>query len=213
MKRIFFAFICFAFSAGMKAQIIDSKVDFGKTSYQGIMAEFQYNSDVVEKIIEEDMKAKGMGKSKSSKGFMFYQAIVFPKLSNEKLDLYFRVEPNDKDKKNQSVLYVLVSKGGDQFISTAENAAVINNVKDYLKELMPQFEQVTLLAKVKEQEDLVKKEEKTYTRLVDEEKNLEERKKKVEKDLIDNKSAQQKQKSEVEKQKQLLQTLKSKLKS
>jgi hypothetical protein len=213
MKHLFFSLILIISSLFINAQIIDSKVDFGKTSYQGIMAEFAHNSDIIENILEEDMKNKGMGKSKSSKGFLFYQAIVFPRLSNDKLDLYFKVEESSKDKKNQSIVYVLVSKGGDQFISSADNAAIMNNVKDYLKELMPQFENATLMVKVKEQEELVKKEDKAYARLVDEEKNLEDRKKKIEKDLIDNKSSQQKQKAELEKQKQLLQSLKAKLKN
>jgi hypothetical protein len=89
----------------------------------------------------------------------------------------------------------------------------MNNVKDYLRELVPQFENATLQVKIKEQEELVKKEDKAYTRLVDEEKSLEDRKKKIEKDLIDNKSSQQKQKTELEKQKQVLQSLKAKLKN
>jgi hypothetical protein len=213
MKHLFSLFL-FVFVFGIaNSQIIDSKVDFGKTSYQGIMAEFAHNSKLIETILEEDMKNKGMGKSKSSKGFLFYQAINFPKLSTEKLDFYFKVEENSKDKKNQSIIYVLVSKGGDQFISSADNAAIMNNVKDYLRELVPQFENATLQVKIKEQEELVKKEDKAYTRLVDEEKSLEDRKKKIEKDLIDNKSSQQKQKTELEKQKQVLQSLKAKLKN
>jgi len=44
-------------------------------------------------------------------GFYVFNNVVLPYLSNQKLDMYFKVVQKNKEEKNSSTLYLLVSRG------------------------------------------------------------------------------------------------------
>jgi paraquat-inducible protein B len=204
------------FSVGLviavTAQSYETKAEYNKAQQPAVVCEFAYDPGMVEDVIEEEMKQKGFGKGKSSKGFTLYQAINFTEISAEKVDFYVMVDKKSRKDKGTAVVTVLVSKGYDNFMSGSSDANVIQNVMTYVNGLKEKLEKTSLEMQITDQETLVKKEEKKHQGLIDEADDLEKKKRKLEQDIADNKKEQEKQKAEAEKQRQILEALKAKRK-
>lgn len=196
-----------------KAQAGEVRTTFNKTEQPAIAAEYGYDADLVDKAITDDLRQRGFGKGKSSKGYTLYQGINFNDISPDKIDLYYKVERKSKKDKDRTIITVLVSKGYDNFITSATEAKLVEATIKYVNGLQPKFVSNNLEQQIKDQEDLVKKEEKKANNLGDDGTDLEKKKRKIEEDIATNKNDQAKQKSEVEKQRQVLETLKGQRKN
>jgi hypothetical protein len=213
MKKILFLLFATISFLAAKAQAVEAQVPYNKVNQPAVTAEFITDVDIAEKAVSEDLKTRGFGKGKSAKGFTLYQAINFTEISADKIDLYIKTEKKSKKEKDKTILTVLVSKGYDNFVSSTTEPKMIAAVMNYVNGLKPKFETGNLEVQIKEQEDVIKKEEKRQNNLIDDGTDLEKKKRKVEDDIASNKKDQEKQKAEVEKQKQILETLKKQLKN
>jgi hypothetical protein len=210
MKKIILFVICLFCFTTIFAQAVESKVKYNKTDQPGINAEFLGEASLVEKVIEEDLKSKGFGKGKGVKGYTLYEGINFSEISPDKIDLYVKVERKSKKEKEKSFVTFMASKGYDNFVNSNKEPKLISALINYTNNLIPKINAGNLDAKIKEQDEIVKKEEKKQTNLIDDASDLEKKKRKIEEDIINNKKEQENQKSEVEKQRQILETLKAK---
>ncbi len=213
MKKILITLAVSLSSYLTKAQAVEAQVTYNKVNQPAVTAEFITDIDIAEKVVAEDLKTRGFGKGKSSKGFTLYQAINFTEISADKIDLYVKTEKKSKKEKDKSIITILISKGYDNFVSSTTEPKMIAAVVNYLNGLKPKFETGNLEVQIKDQEDIIKKEEKKSNNLIDDGTDLEKKKRKIEDDIINNKKEQEKQKVEVEKQKQILETLKKQLKN
>lgn len=212
MKVILFT-CCLIFAFAARAQSVEGTTEYNKVKQPAVICEFPYPPGLVETVLEDDLKQKGFGKGKSSKSFQLYQAINFSEISGEKIDLYVRVEKKSRKESEIATITVLVSKGYDNFISSATDASIMNNVAGYVNGLKPKLEKSSLEIQITDQEDLLRKEEKKFNTLVDDGESLVKKKKKLEDDIEDNKKEQEKQRSEVEKQRVILETIKAQRKN
>ncbi len=213
MKRILVCATLMMASFFAAAQAVETKTSYNKADQPAAVGEFMYEVGIVEKAIENDMKQRGYGKGKSSKGFTLYQAINFNEISADKIDFYIKAEKKSKKEKDRTIVTVLVSKGYDNFISGITEAKMMEGAINYINSLKPKFDAGNLDVQIKEQEDLVKKTEKKYVNLTDDGASLEKKKRNIEEDIANNKKEQEAQKAEVEKQKQILETLKAQKKN
>lgn len=191
------------------AQSVEGTAEYNKAVKPAVICEFPYPPALVENVLFDDLKQKGFGKGKGTKGFEVYQAINFTEISTDKIDFYVKVERKSRKEKDISVITVLLSKGYDNFVSGASDASMVQNAMTYVNGLKPKLEKTSLEIQIADQEEVLKKAEKKMTDLVDDASSLEKKKKKIEEEIDDNKKEQEKQKSEVEKQKQILDSIKA----
>lgn len=195
--------------AAARSQSYESKTEYNKVQQPAILCEFAYPASLVEEVVETDLKQKGLGKAKSTKGFNLYQAVNFTEISGDKIDFYISIDRKSRKEKDLTTVAVLVSKGYDNFISGSSDAAIMQNVMTYVNGLKDKLEKASLEIKIADQEAAVKKEDKRYNDLIDEAADLEKKRRKIESDIEDNKKNQEKQKAEAAKQKEILETLRA----
>jgi len=212
MKKVFTIIALLGFAVLVKAQVNEGTAVLNKMERPAIIGEFNFPSAVTESVLLEDMKYRGFGKGDESKGFHKYAGILFPYISTEKIDFYFKVNDKSNKEKNVSIVSVIVSKGYDNFVSGATDPAIMDSTKAYLSGLMFKFEQKKLEFDIEEQRDVVAKAEKKYQNLVGDGESLITRLKSIEESIAKNQQEQDAQKALLEKEKQLLDTLKSLLK-
>jgi hypothetical protein len=197
----------------MQAQALESKALYNKVEQTAVAAEYAYDIDIVEAAIEQDLKQRGFGKGKSSKGYSLYQGISFLEIASDKIDFYIKAEKKSKKEKDKTIITVLVSKGYDNFVNGTTDPKIIQAAINYINNLKVKFDSGNLELQIKEQEDVIKKEDKKYNNLIDDASDLEKKKRKIEEDIVNNKKNQDTQKAEVEKQRQILESLKAQRKN
>jgi len=185
----------------------ESSVKFNKTNENAVVADFDKPAEVVEAALKDRLDKEGLGKMKTSKGFMSYAGTLWNSVSTDKLDIYFKVE----GKKNKSTVSVLVSKGYDNFITTATDAKTIENVKTFLNSLVNYTNTYQLGLNIKEQEELVKKAEKTWSSSVDNNKDLLSQKEKLERKIAESNNEQVLKQKALDEEKKKLADLKGQM--
>jgi hypothetical protein len=191
--------------------IVSAQARLSTTSYQKAMQpaveiELPYAEKTVKQAVENKMQQKGY-KGKDTKGFTMYQGVRLPELSNDAYDLYFKID--QKNKKSNTILYLLLSSGYEKFVGEADNPELIANAKKFLEHLMEVVGSHDLELQIKDQEEAVKKAEKKLAGLVEDGEDMKKKKAKLEKDMEDNAKKIEEQQKEAEKQRQIMETLKS----
>src|SRR5688500_19252406 len=106
-------------------------VTINKNIQPGLVLHLPNNTDVAEGTILQKLKETGYSPETKGKlfwkknkldGFYVFNGISLPALNNQKLDMYFKVEKESKSQKEQSIIYMLVSKVYDNFISQEVNS-------------------------------------------------------------------------------------------
>ena len=208
MKTLFtlIAIACFCLSA--TAQSETTTVNYLKADRQAVANEIPFPEKTIMKAIDNKMQQLGY-KGKDSKGFTVYKAVRLPELGSADYDLYFIAERKSRRNKENSTVTLMISKGPDNFATVKDDAALFDNAKKYLDNILPMITAYDLEQQINEQQDAVNNADKKYNNLIDEGQSLEKKRKNIEKDIEDNKKNQENQAVEIEKQKQKLETLKA----
>lgn len=209
MKKVFASLaIAFAITGAAQAQNAhEAAVKFNKTTENAVIADYDKPADMVEAALKDRLEKDGLGKMKSSKGFMGYAGTLWNTVSTDKLDLYFKVE----GKKDKSTVTVLISKGYDNFITSASDARTIDNVKAFLNDFMTYANSYQLGLNIKAQEENIKKVEKTFNNSVDNNKDLLAQKEKLERKIAESNNDQILKQKSLDEEKQKLANLKAQL--
>jgi len=139
------------------------------------------------------------------KGFLLYKNIYITEISQDRMDYLFKVERKSRKASDESVLYMIMMKDGQNALTTMQ-AYDIGNAKLFLNNLLPEIEEANLELQIKAQEDVVAKAEKKLSGLQKDKKDLEEK-------LANNAKSQDETIKDIEAQKQNLETLRGKRKS
>jgi hypothetical protein len=212
MKKVFLAAAFIAIVAFGNAQAIETQAEYNKTKQTAGMVEYTVDASMAEDILTEDLKSKGFGKGKSTKGYKLYQGINFNEISADKIDLYIKAEKKSKKEKDKTIITMLVSKGYDNFINATTDPKALAAILVYLNNLKPKLDLGNLDAQIKEQEEIFAKAEKKQANYVDDLSDLEKKKRNIEEDIVKKKADIEAQKAEVEKQRIALEALKVKRK-
>ncbi|HOW31518.1 MAG TPA: hypothetical protein PLP88_08125 [Bacteroidales bacterium] len=208
MKKLFTLLAVIGLANVLKAQVADGTAVFNRVEQPAVIAEFNYSPAVVEAVLMDDMKSRGFGKGSVTKGYHKFEGIMFPYLSSDKIDFYFKVSEKNKEK-GKSMVSALVSKGGEMFVSSAYDPAIMDSTKAYLMGFTEAFDQKKLDFDIEDQRQVLAKAEKKYENLVGDGESMVTKLKNLESDIEKNKQEQAKQKDLLDKEKQLLETLKS----
>jgi len=198
MKQIIIPIIFISlFASAGKAQSYEGTVDYQKKDEKAIIIEFPYPPSVVEDAIIDKLEKLGF-KKKESKGFLVYKNIVLTDISVEPADYMFKVERKSRKDKDESIVYLLISRNDENIIARSD-ALVNSNTKTFLNNLSPDIETHNLEVQIKDQENTVEKAEKKLKNLQDDKESMEKKIKKLQGDLAENSKDQVDQQKEIEK--------------
>jgi hypothetical protein len=209
----------FVFAGLVSAQSMSTTVRYKDNLQPSLVLQLPYSTSVTEGTILKklneigyDPETKGALFWKKNKidGFFIYSEVTLQQMMNQKLDLYFKVDRKSKKEKDKSTLYLLVSKGYDNFISPTSDSAVFRAAKKFLNSFVSESAEFKLNLDIEAQEETVKDAEKKLNQLEGKEADLIKKIEQLNKDLVDNKVDQENQKLEIENQKIRLDELRKK---
>jgi len=201
----------FFFAYTASAQSYEGTVGYQKKEEKAIIIEFPYPPSVVEDAIIDKMEKLGY-KKKESKGFLIFKNAIITDISSEPADYMIKVERKSRKDKDESIVYLLISRK-DENIIARRDALVNSNSKTFLDRLSPDVEAYNVEVQIRNQETVVSKAEKKLKDLQDDQESMEKKIKKLQDDLKENAKDQEDQQKEIEKQKQVLEAVKGKRKS
>ena len=202
------------------SQATFTTITIDKKVQPGLVLELPNNTDVAEGTILQKLKETGYSPETKGKlfwkknkldGFYVFNGIQLPALDNQKLDMYFKVEPKSKTQKDQAIIYLLVSKGYDNFISPEVDTATFVAATAFLNGFVAGTASYRLNLDIEEQEKIVKAAEKKLTNLQDDEKSIAKKIEDLQADLKNKKDDQAMQEKEIANQKTKLEELKAKV--
>lgn len=207
MKKIIasVAILCAAFSFHAQAQnAYETQVKYNKNNQNAVVAEYELPKDVVEAALKERFEKAGLGKAKSSKGYLTYPGKLWNEVTTAKVDVFAKVE----EKKGKSTVQILVSTGNDNFITSGSDANAIQNVKTFMNSFLKDVTAYQLKLDIEKQEELLKKAEKEFNNSVSSGKDLSKEKEKLEKKITENTNEQTLKQRAFDDEKIKLETLK-----
>jgi len=154
-----------------------------------------------QEALDNKLKAEGLKSSKNVKGWSLYEGALLSRISDTKMDYYFKVEQNGKNKE-ESLVYVSMSKGYGNFVDANSDRDLIEKAKAFLNGFVADVSahqlSLDIAAQTKVAEEAAKAHEKSVKDGEDLAKKLEE-----------NKQDQANKKAEMEKQRAALDALKA----
>ena len=130
MRKIFlFITVAFVLPLLSIGQAADTLTYFNQQTLAASVAHYNYSAEEINGALEKKFIAAKFPKaSKSKDGYMLYKGVSMPEISTVKLDFYSKVVPNGAN----SSLYIILSKGYDNYISKSSDPEIIANTLNFL---------------------------------------------------------------------------------
>jgi hypothetical protein len=199
-----------------RAQSSVTTIEYNKTMQPALVLELPNTTNDVDGTILGKLKQIGYNpetqghlfwKTNTIDGFYVFNNVVLPSLSTQKLDMYFKVVQKNKEEKDNTTLYMLVSKGNGNFASPQMDTALWNSSQVFLNSFVEKTTAYNLEQNIKAQENTVNDSQKKLVALQNDEKDLAEKIKKYQSDLSTNQSNQKDQQQDIGNQQKLLESL------
>lgn len=211
-------FLLLCCSMAASAQSVGTTVKFDKENKQGLMLYLPYSQDVAEGTILTKLKEIGFEPESSGSlfwkqnkinGFYVFKGVTLKGESPQLVDLYFKVDNRGSKKDKQSVMYMLTSKGANNFVTNASDAPVYAAAQNFLNSFTTETAVYKHTLDVQAQEETVKKAEKKLADLQEDERDLNKKIAKLQEDLRKNKETQVSQQATIEAERKKLEELKT----
>jgi hypothetical protein len=222
MKKQYMLMIILATGiTGARAQSSSTTIQYNEKMQPALVLELPNNTeDAVGTIL---LKLKQTGYNPETQGALFWKKhkidgfyvfsnVAMSSLSSLKLDMYFKVVQKNNEEKNNSTLYMLISKGNDNFVSPENDPALWDSTKVFLNSFVEKTTAYSLEQDITAQETSVKVAQDKLAGLQKDEKDLADKIKKYQDDLANNQGNQKNQQQDIENQIKLLGDLKLKRK-
>jgi hypothetical protein len=197
-----------------RAQSSSTTIQFNDKMRPALVVELPNSTADAEGTILQKLKETGYNhetqghlfwKKNKIDGFYVFNNVLLPSLSNQEMDMYFKVIQKNKEEKNSSNLYLLVSSGNENFASPEGDTTLWNSSKMFLNSFVEKTTAYSLEQNIKHQENTVKEFQDKLTALQNEEKDLAEK-------IRQNQEDQKNQQLNIENHNKLLEDLKLKRK-
>jgi hypothetical protein len=186
------------------AQATEGYVEYQKSKQPAAVISLPYPESWVNKALNDYLSKKG-SKVNDIKGFKTFRNTSGNDQDPSNADMYMKIERKSRQEKDQTTISLMVGSPNDNISSNNPGSQMnMQQAKDFLNQLIPIMESYNLEMSIRDQNDLINKEEKKYKSLVDDGNDLEKKRSSIENKISDNKQEQLKQSSIVEKQKQNL---------
>ena len=197
-----------------RAQSSFTTIQFNNKMQPALLLELPNTTDDAEGTILQKLKQTGykpetqghlFWKKNKIDGFYAFNGIVLPSLSNEKLDMYFKVVQKNKEEKSSSTVYLLVSTGNENFASPEGDTALWNSSQMFFNSFVEKTTAFSLEQDISAQENVLKDAQNKLTNLQQDEKDLADK-------TVKNQKAQKNEQLNIEAQGKALEDLKLKRK-
>src|ERR1043165_9431485 len=164
--KFLFLLLLMAACITASAQSVSTTVKFDKANKPALMLYLPYSDEVAEGTILTKLKETGFEpetkgslfwKQNKVNGFYVFKGVVLTGDKTEMVDLYFKVDRRGSKKDNQSVMYMLTSKGGDNFITDASDPGTFSAAQSFLNGFTNETATYKHTLDVQAQEEIVKK--------------------------------------------------------
>lgn len=214
-KGLLFLAITTCLMSFVYGQAYETAIDYNKKKQNAYTIEYPYTTEALENAIVSKIERMGnKGKTErgifnKDKGFIVFKSATISDISDNAMDYIVKVEQKSRKDKNNSILYMLVNKDGED-ASKSFDASDSRRVKDFLESLQPDVLAADLEIQIKNQEDVVAKAEKRLKNLKDDQASMEKKIKNLQDDLKKNSRDQDDAQKDIENQKVSLEALKGK---
>jgi len=123
---------------GQDIKIKEGPVKMGKTKLWCFSARYNYDKTATTEAMEQNISRANIKRSSRKKGFSKYKGVSWTTFSNTSCDYYYKV----RSKKGRSTVYLCVSKGYDNYVTSTSDAAIAGNINTYLQNLNEQIAQI-----------------------------------------------------------------------
>ena len=211
MKRLLISIIVtMIFSMPAFSQAYETTITYDKKKQKSIAIDYAYPQEAVQNAIANRIQQGGhtareeKGLFNKDKGFIVVKNAFLTDISDDKLDYIWKVDRKSRRDKDESTLYLVVNRNGEDVINNM-NGDEIRKIKSFMNDLAPAIEEANLELEIKAQDDVVIKSEKKY-------KDLQEEKTELEAKIKKNQEAIAAQEKHIETQRSALELLKGKRK-
>lgn len=195
------------------------RIEYQKKDRQAVVLYTQYSTEIVEGAIKERMDQLG-NKGRENKSFInlgkgnfiAYKGASVPNIKGT-YDLYFKVERKSRREKEESVVYLVIGKGPDDFASSTTDCPLMDEAKSFMNSLPPHIEAYNLEVDIKGQEDMLAKIQGKIDGLLKDSIDLDKKIQALQDKMQQNSISRQEQAAELEKQRLVLEAMKQKRKS
>jgi hypothetical protein len=134
MRKVAFFILTMTMTVSVFSQSAkEETIKYNKTSVPGISYETaDYDVKVTTAALKNRMEKDARLKGTNMNGFRFYPAQAFAEFGNLNYDIYTKVVTTGKKKSLKTVIYLLVSKGNENFESAAKDPELSANMKAFL---------------------------------------------------------------------------------
>jgi len=197
-----------------RAQSSSTTIQYNEKMQPALVLELPNTTDeaegtIIQKLKETGYDAETQGhlfwKKNKIDGFYVFNNVVLPSVSNQKLDMYFKVVQKNQEEKNNSTVYLLVSSGNENFVSPDGDTTLWNSSQIFLNSFVDKTTAYSLEQHIKDQENKVKESQDKLGNLQKNEKDLADK-------IARNQEDQKNQQLDIENQNKLLADLKLKRK-
>lgn len=220
MKKVYFILLVsvLSISAWSQVQVYETTIEYDKKKHTAFAIDYSYPPEAVEDALVKKLEQLGYkskeekGLFNKNKGFRVHKGAFITEIHQSSMDYAFKVEPKSKRNKDESVIYMVVIKDGENAKAGFQEADV-EKARAFLTNLQPHVETANLELQIRTQEETVVKAEKKLKDLQDDQQSMEKKIKELQDDLKTNAQNQENQKKLIENQKTALDGLKGKRKS
>ena len=147
-----------------RAQSSFTTIEYNKKMQPALVLELPNTTDDVKGTILNKLKQIGYNpetqgaffwKKNTTDGFYVFNKVVLPSISTQTLDMYFKVVQKNREEKNSSTLYLLVSSGNENFASPEKDTTLWNSSQLFLNSFVEKTTAYSLEQNIKAQENTV----------------------------------------------------------
>ncbi len=129
MKFISAAGLCLLLSVSAFAQDAhEGTIRYKKEDRSGVLANYDVPQSMTEDALTDRLKSMKLGKKHKESGFWKYEGVNWPEIAPTTIDVYFHVDRV----KGRTEVSMLVSPGNGNFVTSATDPAIINNMSAFL---------------------------------------------------------------------------------
>jgi len=215
MKRITLPFLALILSFSVHAQpkAHEGTADFQRTTQPAAIIELPYAEEVVQKAVDEYMSRKGI-RGADSRDYKVYRGYKLRDGHDHSSDLYFKVDRKSRRDKDMCTVYLVVGKNGEDVKARTDGGkASLDGATELLNDMVATIEAYSLELQIKDQEDVLKKNQKKFDGLVQDSVDYVKKMKNLQDKLDQNRKDRDSQQAELKKQNDILDVLRGKRKS
>jgi peptidoglycan hydrolase CwlO-like protein len=171
-KRFLFAAVLLHLTAlAAFSQSVSKTITFRDQLRPALQLSLPNESKTADQTILSKLKETGykpeksgnfMNKKNKQDGFYLFSGVVLPELTNQKLDLYFKVDDVNNNTTDRSAVTLMVSKGYENFVSQENDSATFNAAQNFLNSFTNQTEMYAIAAQIEDKKKELASSEKKW---------------------------------------------------